>query len=220
VVKNRAVLEWAEAPSLREGLMAPIRFRVSNQSSQEIVGPLTVNLKSNAGQIDLVDSAQQMAALRPGETREVVFKVIARSPASSVDLPLAVVITDGASKRVLARDFSRAAPVLNDYRIQLSQIRGDLKSSGVARLSYVLRNVSSRLLFSALELHARVMDSSGTQRSDVQWIGFNPQYLLPVDRGRSVAFTIPVLMTSASRGTLELEVRENGVPVVIHRVEF
>jgi hypothetical protein len=119
------------------------------------------------------------------------------------------------------KDFSGSVPIINDYRVTLTQSLDSLKSAGVSRLTYLLRNVSSRLVFGALELQARVLDRNGTEVKEARWIGFNPQFLLPLERGEQVKFVIPVVLTQGlSGGTVELEIRENGTPVVIHRAQF
>jgi hypothetical protein len=166
-----------------------------------------------------------MLGLDPGESRELQFEAIGRSDLDSVNFPLAVVLKDGNRKLVLSRDFSNASPVLNDYRVRLLSAPAQISKAGVVRLEYRLRNVSSRLVFSALELHARLFDAQGLERRDVQWIGFNPQFLMPMERGEQVQFVIPVLIPEGTSGTnsggrVELEVRENGIPVVIHRAAF
>jgi hypothetical protein len=66
-----------------------------------------------------------------------------------------------------------------------------------------------------------VLDSSGTVVPEARWIGFNPQFLLPLERGEPAGFVIPVVMPQGlTSGMVELEVRENGVPVVIHQAKF
>ena len=81
--------------------------------------------------------------------------------------------------------------------------------------------MSSRLVFGALELYGRVFDSNGREIPEARWIGFNPQFLLPLERGEQAKFVIPVVLPQGlSGGMVELEVRENGVPVVIHQARF
>ena len=224
-VQTRATLEWVEKPSLKEGLPTLLKLRVSNRSTLPISGPIEVALRSDTSLVELRQSSVSMLGLQPGESRELQFDAIARSELESVSFPLAVVLKDGNRKLVLSRDFSNASPVLNDYRVSLLSAPAQVSKAGIVRLEYRLRNVSSRLVFSALELHARIFDVQGVERTDVQWIGFNPQFLMPMERGEQVQFVIPFLIPAGasgvkSGGRVELEVRENGIPVVIHRAAF
>jgi hypothetical protein len=220
-VQNRATLEFVEKPILREGLETQIRVRIRNQSSQPIQGPVRVELRSNSRLVELTDVSVDLEGLAPGESREVAFRAIGRSDQDQPEIPLAAMASDGARRRVAIRDFSGAVPILNDYRIHALGDLSAVKSGGLVRFQYRLRNVSSRLLFGSLEVHARLLDDSGQLLSGVRWIGFNPQFLLPLEQGEEVAFVIPAFLTTpASSGKLELEVRESGVPVVIHQVQF
>lgn len=219
-IQNRAVLEFAEKPSLREGLETTLKVKVSNVSSAPISGPIAVELRADSTKVELLDTRAALATLEAGESRVVEFRVIGRTELDSENLPFAVQVTDGSRKRVVARDFTGAVPVINDYRVKVASVSGAFKE-GVSRIQYVVRNASSRLLFSSLELHARMLDASGAVRSDVTWIGFNPQYLMPLERGEQARFVVPVFLKSAAQGgSIELEVRENGVPVVIHRTRL
>ncbi len=219
-VQNRASIEFAEKPVMREGLETTVKVKVSNVSSAPISGPVSVELRAESTKVELLDTRASLATLEAGESRVVEFRVIGRSELDSENLPFAVQVADGSRKRVAARDFTGAVPVINDYRVKVAGVAGGIKA-GVSRIQYVVRNVSSRLLFSSLELHARLLDSQGAVRTDVTWIGFNPQYLLPLERGEQARFVVPVFLKSAVEGgTIELEVRENGVPVVIHRTSL
>ncbi|NDD92209.1 hypothetical protein EBZ37_09000, partial [bacterium] len=220
-VRNRATIDWVERPILREGLETQVKFRIQNNSSQAISGPIRLELRSDSRQIELVQSTADLPALAPGESREASFKIVGRTDRDLLEIPLALALSDGSRKRVAARDFSGSVPVVNDYRVKLTQGLEGLKNNGVARLAYAVRNVSSRLIFGALELQARVIDAQGREVSGVRWIGFNPQFLMPLERGQQVSFVIPVVLPQGLlSGMVELEVRENGVPVVIHQARF
>jgi hypothetical protein len=220
-VKNRATVDFVERPVIREGLESTLKVRVTNNSSQPINGPVRLELRSDSRQIELRQAAAEVATLAPGESREASFRVVGRTDQDSPQLPLAISVVDGSRKRVAVKDFSGSVPVVNDYRVRLLQGGDSLKNSGVTRLTYQMRNVSSRLVFGALELYARVLDGDGKVVPEARWIGFNPQFLLPLEKGEQAKFVIPVVMPQGlSSGMVELEVRENGVPVVIHQARF
>ena len=124
----------------------------------------------------------------------------------------------GSGRRWGLLDLTKELPVVNDYSIRLSSDVAALKRQGVARLEYVIRNESSRLGFQGLQLHARILGSS---TAEFQVIGPNPLLLSPLVPGQAVSFLVPVLaLRDGLAGTLELEVKENGQTVVIHRKEF
>jgi hypothetical protein len=221
LVRNRATVEFSERPVIREGLESTLKVKVTNNSSQAITGPVRLELRSDSRHIELRQASAEVATLAPGETRETTFRVVGTSDQDSPQISLAISVVDGARKRVAVRDFSGSVPVVNDYRVRLLDGGGSLKNSGVTRLNYRIRNVSSRLVFGALELYARVLDANGKVVPEARWIGFNPQFLLPLEKGEQVKFVIPVVMPQGvSAGMVELEVRENGVPVVIHQARF
>ncbi len=220
-VRNRATIEFAERPTIREGLESTLKVRIRNNSSQPINGPIRLELRSDSRQIQIRQAVDEVGALAPGEERLATFRVVGRSDQDSPQLPLAILATDGSRKRLTVKDFSGSVPVVNDYRVKLLDGSASLRRAGVTRLNYEVRNVSSRLVFGALELYARVLDANGKVIPEARWIGFNPQFLLPLERGEKVRFVIPVVMPEGvSAGTVELEIRENGVPVVIHQASI
>jgi hypothetical protein len=217
-IRTRAAIEWAERPRLREGLASPMRIQIRNRSSQPIQGPIAVSLRSDSNRVELLDTRVSIGTLAAGAQVEVIVRAIARTSNDLVELPVAVQVEDAQGARAAWRDFSGSVPVMNDYRIELISAAGSQGVGDLRRFAYRIRNVSSRLIFSALEVEARVLDADGAAVAGVQWIGFNPQYLLPLEAGEQARFVIPVLMSEGARGsTIELEVRENGIPVVIHR---
>jgi hypothetical protein len=147
--------------------------------------------------------------------------VIARTSEAVLNLPIALSANIG-SRRVGSLDLSQQVPLVNDYRIRITNKLDALRKSGVTRANYVIQNVSSRLQFKGLQLVARVKDGRGVELSQItRVIGPNPQYLMPLSRGRSVNFLVPInVMSEIQGGTLELELMEDGNTVTIHQAKF
>jgi hypothetical protein len=211
----------AETPTLKEGLVSTIRVRVENRSALPTDEGFKVSLKADSSSVQLLNSVVAVGILNAGESRIVEFQAIARTSANVVDLPLALVATLGSGRLVGAADQSRQAPVMNDYRLRLtneSQMHR-LRSAGVIRAEYTITNVNSRWLHRGLQLVVRVTPNNSSDSFVV--LGPNPQYLSPVDNGHSTSFVVPLLSKADNGGgTLELEVQEDGNIVQIHQVQF
>lgn len=217
--KYLVALEFAEAPKLTEGLPATIKVRVKNQSPTTATGALNVELLSDSKKIELIQKTAGVASLPTGGSAVVEFKAIARTQESSPRIPLALMVTSMNARRVGALDFSGEVPVMNDYRITVSGNLDSLRSTGITRIPYVIRNISSRLLFKGLQLKMTVLDAEDEDTFAI--LGRNPQFLTPLDNGRSLSFVFPVLVKKPNSGAIiELEVQEDGRTTVIHRVNF
>ena len=211
-------MEFVERPKLSEGLASTIKVRVKNQSSSVASGPVKVELLSDSAKIELVQKENLISDIPPGGFKIVEFVAIARTPESSPRIPLALLATSETSRRVGAMDFSGDVPVLNDYRISVDGETTSLRKSGITRIPYKIRNISSRLLFKGLQLRVRVLNND---TDDFVIMGPNPQYLTPLDNGQSLTFVFPVLVKNSNAGaTIELEVQEDGRTTVIHRLNF
>ncbi|MCC7441705.1 MAG: hypothetical protein IT285_08730 [Bdellovibrionales bacterium] len=204
-------------PQFSEGIPTPVRLRTTNVSSEPIPAGVALNFRSRPEILEVTQGSAGLPALAPGESRVVEFTAIARKAGAAVAIPM---LFEGlaAGRRWGYLDLTRELPVVNDYSIRLATDVAKLKTQGVTRVEYVIRNESARLGFQGLQLHTRVLGSSG---SEIQVIGPNPQLLAPLVPGQAVSFLVPVLaLRDGLSGTLELEVQENGRTVVVHRKEF
>lgn len=210
----------AEAPVLHEGMPATIKVRVRNESQSEVAA-VRVRLSVDPNLISIVQGETVVSNLSPGESRDVEFGVIARTSSSAVDLPIVVSAIDGSGRRVGVNDLSRRIPVENDYRIYVATKVESLRSEGLTRVVYNLKNISSRIDFKSVQLTVRLKDSQGQLLSGFAIIGPNPQLLKPMSRGEQVRFVVPIMSAERNEGgVLELEVREDGRLVVIHQIRF
>ena len=203
--------------SLKEGMPTTVRVSVRNQSDVTTDSSFKLGLIWDSAKVQVVNPEVTVGVLAPNQARTVEFTVIGRTLDNSISAPIAVqAISSG--RRIGLTDFSRSVPVLNDYRIDLKNSISSLRSGGMVRAQYSLKNVSSRFLFKGLQLKIRVLDAQGRAVSAVQVIGPNPQYLQPVAKGTSVEFVIPLVSQGLlNGGILELEVQEDGQTVVIHQ---
>lgn len=218
-------LELAETPELRNGLPSPVRVRVTNLAARATGSALKVRLAADTAELEVQEPERVIPPLNEGEARIVEFSVIGRSAASEIRLPLALAVTQASDGRRLGLlDLSQEAPVapiVNDYRLEVLSDLKSLREPGVTRVSYRISNRGSRLLFGTLALSVRVLDSAGRPDDSFAVIGPNPQLIQSLEKGESLTFVVPLLARTRGAGDLlELELREDGQPVVIHRSEF
>jgi hypothetical protein len=215
-------VELAETPSFKEGIAMPIRVKVTNSGDKTANG-IVLNLKTNADQLEVAQPVINVGSLVAGESRIVEYSAIGRSISDASSIPLGFVATESGSvtgRRIGLLDLSRQFPVVNDYFIDLANNAvATLRTPGVVRVTYTVKNRSSRIMFNSLQLKVRFLNSEDPTNFVV--IGPNPQFLSPMDQGESVSFMVPVLVKAANKGgVIEVEVQEAGRTVVIHREDF
>ncbi len=210
--------QYAEIPKLSEGLVRPIRMRVTNVSQAPTDPVLRVQLWTNTKEVELTKPEFDIPGLAAGESRVLEFPAIAHTPANSANFKSVLSLWTPGSRRVGLLDQAQEVPVANDYRITTKTAVGTLRAGGIVRVEYQITNVSSRLTSKSLQVSARVL---GPNAANFSIVGPNPQFLSPLDAGKTKGFVIPVLSKNGNGGgTLELQVQEAGVPVVIHRIDF
>ncbi|MCM2323560.1 MAG: hypothetical protein NDJ90_09905 [Oligoflexia bacterium] len=211
-------VQFAEPMSVKDGLETQVKFRLTNQSLQPTDGSLAIRFIADTAQLEVRGADQLTGGLNPGESREIVYTVIARTAQDSIRIPLAVSVTGG-GRRIGLMDETGQAPVVNDYRVTLTGSARELTQAGVVRLTYKVRNTGSRLLYKSLQLNFRFKNTDTPENFVV--IGPSTQFLLPLEQGESATFVVPVLVKEANSGaTLELELQEDGQTVVIHQASF
>jgi len=211
-------VSYAEAPELKEGIESSLKIRVKNQSQTPSDAGLKLSFNSDPEKLEMRRTEAQIGILNPGEERIIEFPVIARETGAEIRVPLVFLASLGTGRRVGLIDEERRIPLINDYRIQVAPTVNGLRNEGITRIEYTIQNISSRMLMKGLQLKVKVMDDTA---NNFVVIGPNPQYLMPMIRGQSIGFVIPVLVKSNNAGgVLELEVQEDGHGVVISRVSF
>ena len=209
---------FAETPRLQEGLPTKIMLKLKNNSRTAATGALDVFMLSNSGELEVIKGDAKATSLASGSESLVEFTVIARTPLDFAQVPLAFSVNGQSGRRVGMLASNVSLPVANDYRVRIVSPHVGLRSTGINRLEYHLRNVGSRLLYKGLQLEVKVL---GENAENFAVLGPKPQYLTPLDRGGEIYFTIPVLSRSAnSGGVLELSVFEDGRLTVVHRLQF
>jgi len=204
-------------PELHEGIEGTLAIRVKNQSQVPSDAGTRIQLSSDPATLEILDGAMTLGILNPGESRVIEFQVIARK-GGSPRIPLVIEAVGAGSRRIGLLDQAPQIPVLNDYTIRLAQSLASLRKAGISRVEYVIRNVHSRSSLRGLQLHVKVTPKSGDPFAVA---GPNPQYLNPLRNGQESSFLVPIVIrTENEGGVLELEVKENGRTVVIHRSEF
>ena len=203
---------------LAEGLPRALSVTIKNRSTQTLPENTRVNLRANENNaIELPVNELSLGALAPGESRNVEFLLIARGFSDKAILPLDIRIEAGA-RRLGRRIEERSYSVLNAYSINISNGLQGLRQAGSARLGYQITNNGSLEKGRALQVTARFV---GENAGIFSLPGVNPQYLAPVAQGRTVAFVAPVNIAMPNEGgTLEIEVQEEGRPVIIRRIKF
>ncbi|MCM2279908.1 MAG: hypothetical protein NDJ89_17675 [Oligoflexia bacterium] len=219
-VNTRFQVEVALAGELtvKDGLPTTLKIRLTNQSLRATDAALKLRLATDSGQLEVPHPEQLTGGMEPGESREIEFTVIGRTAQDSIRIPLAVSV-NGAGRRVGLLDATDEVPVVNDYRVTLTGAAGRLTEAGVARMTYRVRNLGSRLLYKGLQLRITVKNTANTENFAV--IGPATQYLMPLEKGEQATFLVPVLVKAANEScTLELELQEDGHTVAIHQVNF
>lgn len=212
-------MAFAESPELKEGIATKLKVRLRNQSNKATDAGLKVLFRSNPELIEILNDRVAVGILNPGEERVVEFGVIARRGGAVLEVPMVFQSLLGTERRVGLIDQELRIPLVNDYRIEVGipGVRA-LRSAGVSRVEYTIRNVGSRLLMKGLQLKVKINGENG---GNFAVIGPNPQYLSPLLQGQSLSFVVPILSRdSNSGGVLELEVQEDGRTVIISRTEF
>lgn len=220
VPSYRVVARLEERPVLREGLPGVVRIRFTNQAQVATASTSRVTLvgRGSSQPVEWLTREAVLGVLQPGESRAIEFQVISRSPDSQMTLPLSLVVDDGQSRRIGLYDTQAQVPVENDYRIRIGGDLSGLRRGGMVRANYEIRNFGSDRLFKGLQLRARVL---GPDAEAFMILGPNPQYLSPIERGNSIQFVLPVFAKGPNQGgELEVEVLEDGISTVIHRVQF
>jgi len=217
IAKYMLEVTFAEAPVLHEGMEGELKARIRNISEAPTASALRVQLSSSSTALEITQDKAQLGVLSPGETQEVTFAAIGRA-SGTPEIRLAIEVNEASGRRVGLLDREQQIPVLNDYAVRAISDLSALRSAGVFRAEYELKNVSSRKVMKSLQLHVRIK-AAGTEQFAV--LGPNPQYLTPLLNGQSTRFVIPVLVKEQnSGGILEFEVRESGQTVVVHQAQF
>jgi hypothetical protein len=205
-------------PELEEGLTKPLRVRFTNQSKVSTDPGTKISLEAPSDFIELPQKEFQLGVLAPGESRVIEVPVIARTDADSVVMPMTFDVRDTSNRRTGFFSATRTFPLVNDYRVNVSPAGLNLRKPGLTRIEYAIRNVQSQGTYKSLQLSLRVL---GPAADDFVMPGPNPQYLPPLVQGKTLSFVFPVMTQNANGGgTLELEIREAGRTVVIHRLKF
>jgi len=211
-------LELDGIPELSEGIAKPINVKITNQSPTESSDSVTLHFGSNSRFLEIVSPEITVGPLTAGEERVVQFMAVALT-SGSPRIPFMFEATNLSSgRRIGLMDQSYQVPVMNDYIIHTTNDSSALRSKGVHRVEYVIRNMNSRMTHQGLQLKVQF---TGENADLFEVIGPNPQYLSPLNYKKRTSFVIPVLVKEDNSGaTLELEVQENGSTVVKHQVNF
>jgi len=213
-----AELDWAEDPTLKEGMEMPLKAKVTNVSDREIPSSLSVHMKSDPKVLEVTQGNAEVTSLASRAFSVVEFAAIARQGGGKRDFPILFEALARDGRRVGLYDQTDEIPVMNDYSLKATSTVAGLRKAGMQRVEYRVRNESSRLAPKSLQMHAKVIGKDGTAFNIV---GPNPQYLSPLRQGQSTVFVVPVLVGADNAGgTLELTIGESGRTVVIHRAEF
>ena len=219
VSKYLMAVTLAEDPVLKEGLEAPVRFYVVNQSPKSSVSGSVLKIQTDANKLEIKNASLVIPDLAPGQKTVIEFTGIARVSDNQVQIPMVLQALASDGRRVGATEISTSASVRNDYKIDVTSDISNLRNRGVVRVNYRIDNVGSLRLSKGLQLRARIVDTANA--SNFVTVGPSPQYLAPLENGQSASFMIPIMSKAANDGgTLELEVQEDGVPVVISRTPF
>jgi hypothetical protein len=213
-------IRFAEDPKLQEGLLSPFFVMVSNQSKVRINEGGTLTVRSDPKILEIQDETMKLAALSVQGTQILQYFATVRSTGATQKIPFGMEVLTAKGRRIGLLDETKAVPILNDYRVQVvsSGAESALRTKGLARLTYRIRNVSSRAFAKGLQMKIRF--KTGVEGSH-QVIGPNPQYLAPLQKGQQADFVVPVsVLKGGTSGLLELEVFEDGKIVVIHQLKF
>lgn len=216
-VRYVTVVKVDETAPLAEGIARTMTVSVRNISSKPLSPDAVLRLSTTSEQAEIAERQASVGGLGPGESRTLNFTVTARTPDVRLVLPVAVNIS--VDNRKLGSFVANPRfTVTNPYRIVGRLTGGGLRTAGTGRVEYTFRNDSAIESYHGLQLRARVItDESGT----VEVLGPNTQYLTPLGKSRSASFVLPMVVRKANTGgMIELELLEDGVPVVIHRMNF
>ncbi len=211
-------VQFAESPTLKEGIESSLKIKVRNQSNVATDAGLKISFSSDPNLLEIRKSEAQVGILNPGEERVVEFPVVARQGGSELDVPMVFLASNASGRRVGLIDGEQRIPLVNDYRVGVTASVAALRNAGITRVEYTLQNISSRLLLKGLQLKATVLNDTA---NNFVVVGPNPQYLTPMIQGQSLSFVIPVMAKEANQGgVLQLEIQEDGRSVIISRTNF
>lgn len=212
-------VQLAEPLTLKDGLATVVKLRVTNQSQKPSDPVVKVKFVSDPKKLDIANPEQGIGALAPGESKVLEYTVTAHTTDAWLRIPVAFTATGSAGRRIGLLDMTQQVPVVNDYRVALTNAIGGLQKAGVIRANYKVTNTGSRLLYKSLQLKVTFKDTDNGDNFVV--IGPNPQYLMPMEQGETAQFVVPVLVKADNRGgTLVLELMEDGRTVVIREENF
>jgi hypothetical protein len=216
-VRYVTVVKIDDKAPLAEGIARTVTISVRNISSKPLSPDAILKLSADTNEAEIAERQAQVGGLGPGESRTLNFTVTARTPQANLALPLAVNIS-GDNRKLGSFVASPRFNVTNPYRIVGRLTGGGLRAAGTGRVEYTFRNDSATETYHGLQLRARVIsDDPGS----VEILGPNTQYLTPLGKSRSASFVLPMVVRKANTGgIIELELLEDGVPVVIHRMNF
>jgi hypothetical protein len=218
--KFMARLGFAEDPKLQEGLLSPLFIRVGNQSQVRFPEGGVVSMRSDPKILEIEKESFTLPRLLVAASEVLEYRAIARTTSATLRVPFGIEVLTAKGRRIGLVDETRSVPILNDYRVQIVSDAPEkaLRTKGLARLTYRIRNVSSRAFAKGLQLKIRFKNNPDGSHLV---IGPNPQYLAPLQKGQSADFIVPISVQKAPvSGIMELEVQEDGKTVVIHQIKF
>jgi hypothetical protein len=210
---------------LQEGLPGQIGISVANNSTQvDIASGSTATLTGQHGFLDVPGNTgtQMLGSLAAsGGAAVALFPVILRANGDTVKVPLAVTVADVFKRRIGLLVTAEEAATENDYKIDEDPATlPNLRTAGITRVTYKIRNISSRLVARSLHLKATIVGDNPNQ-PNFKILGPNPQYLNPITQGQETYFEVPILSNASNGGgTIQLEVTESGRPVVTRQTDF
>jgi len=213
-------IRWAEDPKLQEGMLSPLFVMVSNQSQVKLGTGGTLTMRSDPKILEIEKETMPLSPLSVNGTEILQYHAIVRSAGANPRIPFGMEVLTAKGRRIGLIDETRAVPILNDYRVQVvsSNAESALRTKGLARLTYRIRNVSSRAFAKGLQMKIRFKNNPDGSHLV---IGPNPQYLAPLQKDQSADFVVPIsVVKGGASGIMELEVFEDGKLVVIHQLKF
>jgi hypothetical protein len=216
-VRFATVIRLGSETPLAEGLPRTVTVSVRNITSMPLAADAVLRLSVDSKAVEFAETQAPVGNLAPGESRTVSFQVTARTTEEKVQLPVSMTITGG-NRKLGALAGTPQLAIRNPYRV-IGRITGaGLRAPGLGRLEYSFRNASSPDGYHSLQLRVRV---TGDDSGAVEVLGPNPQYLTPLGQSKSSSFVVPVVVRKANAGgIIELELLEDGVPVVVHRMNY
>lgn len=210
-------IELTEVPTFREGILSPLKFRITNQSTTKPSPVSRFSVKFDDFYVEIPQSDVLLEPLEPGAAAEITLPVLTRRNEANILAALSIGVFNQNGRKLGKAEVVPQLRVVNSYQLLFP---GDplkkLRKAGKENLDVYINNIISPNGQNIELLVRRVEDSAPFLTVTEQ-----PKMIPLIGKSTSKKATVSFeISRDNTGGLLEFELRENGVPVLIRWVEF